>query len=118
MAFGRLRLDHPEWVLYLSSDVGFGGFDQIVQPAIRRIRQKPAFAWSYRHPEFRRLACNIRSLGDALVAGVAKRPPQRQATAWLASYGGKAMVELTAPWEAELPMMSTLSPNPVPPVRG
>jgi hypothetical protein len=28
------------------------------------------------------------------------------------------MVELTAPWEAELPMMSTLSPNPVPPVRG
>jgi hypothetical protein len=71
MAFGRLRLDHPEWVLYLSSDVGFGGIDQIVQPAIRRIRQKPAFAWSYRHPEFRRLACNIRSLGDALVAGVA-----------------------------------------------
>jgi len=71
MTFGRLRLDHPEWVLYLSSDVGFGGFDQIVQPAIRRIRQKPAFAWSYRHPEFRRLACHIRSLGDALVAGVA-----------------------------------------------
>jgi len=71
MASGRLRLEHPEWVLYLSSNVGFGGFDQIVQPAIRRIRQKPAFAWSYRHLEFRHLACHIRSLGDAVVAGVA-----------------------------------------------
>jgi len=58
-------------MLYLSSDVGIASFDQIVQPAIRRIRQKPAFAWSYRHPKFRCLVCHIRSIGVALVAGVA-----------------------------------------------
>jgi len=48
----ELLLDHPEWVLHLRADVGFGGFDKTVQPAIRFIRQKPAFTWSYRHLEF------------------------------------------------------------------
>jgi hypothetical protein len=32
--------------------MGFGGFDKIVQPAIRRIRPNSAIVWSHRHPEF------------------------------------------------------------------
>jgi hypothetical protein len=48
----ELLLDHPEWVLHFRVDVGLGGFDQIRQPALRRIWQYPAFARSHRHSEF------------------------------------------------------------------
>jgi hypothetical protein len=34
MASGRLRLDHPEWMLTLGADVRFGSLDQILQPSI------------------------------------------------------------------------------------
>ncbi len=30
----ELLLDHPEWVFDLGADVGLGGLDQILQPAI------------------------------------------------------------------------------------
>ena len=41
----------------------------------------------------------------------------RLKSAWPDSYGGTAMEGHTAPWEAELPMRSTLKLNPVPPAR-
>ena len=71
MASGRLRLDYPKWVLHFRADMGFGGYDKIVQPAIRRIRQNSAIVWSHRHPEFFWIARYIRSLGDVLEAGIA-----------------------------------------------
>ena len=42
----ELLLDHPEWVLHFQADVGLGDFDQILQPALRRIPQNSAFARS------------------------------------------------------------------------
>ena len=70
MASGRLRLDHPEGMLALGTDVCLGRLDQIDKPALWRIEQGSALAWAHRHPECCCLASHRGPFGDALVASV------------------------------------------------
>jgi len=51
--------------------MGLGGFDQILQLAIGGIRDGSAFARLNCHPELRRVACHLGSLGNGLVTSVA-----------------------------------------------
>ncbi len=50
--------------------MGLGRFDPIRQPALRRIRQNPAFAGSQRHPEVRCPVYYLSSFGDSLVSSI------------------------------------------------
>ena len=70
MASGRLRLDHPEGVLILRTDVSFGRLDQIGPSAVWCLRQHTTFAWSHGNAKLNPLICHLWPIGNSLVAGI------------------------------------------------
>ena len=70
MASGRLRLDHPKWVLHLGADVSFGCFDQIIQSSLRRVWQHSPLSGAHGDAEADPPALHLVSLLNPLVTGI------------------------------------------------
>ena len=70
MASGRLRLDHPKWVLHLGADVSFGCFDQIIQSSLRRVWQHSPLPGSHGDAEADPPSLHLVSLLNPLVTGI------------------------------------------------
>jgi len=66
----ELTLDHPKRMLDLGADMRFGGFDQIIQSALRPIRQHSPLSWSHGDAEADSPALHLVSLLNSLVAGI------------------------------------------------
>lgn len=58
-------------MLHFGADVSLSGFDQIRQPALRRIRQNPELTRPHCHPKLHCFVVCCCPLGNALVAGIA-----------------------------------------------
>jgi hypothetical protein len=70
MASGRLLLDHPKRMLPFGAEMRFGGFDQIIQSALRCVWQHSTLPGSHGNAEADPAALRFVSLLDSLVAGV------------------------------------------------
>ena len=70
MASGRHRLDHLKRMLELGADMRFGGFDQIIQSSLRRIRQNPALSWPHGNAKADSPATHLGALLSSLIAGI------------------------------------------------
>ena len=57
-------------MLSFGADMRFGGFDQIIQSALRRARQDSTLPWSHGNAEADPPALHLVSLLNSLVAGI------------------------------------------------
>jgi hypothetical protein len=66
----ELLLNHPKWMLSSSANIRFGGFDQIIQSALRRVWQHSSIPGSHGNGEADLPALHLVLLLNSLVVGI------------------------------------------------